>query len=139
MITSLGEAVSNSSLIQAIIRSIYFSCTEYFSFGQNGNQHNCSKISILRILVSVCLCVCVCVRNQVANWARRSPLIKKPILGKLFGAANNFGLVPSRPRRLFWGPLAAILDFAGGSMFLIEGILRSKNLFNKSCSEHPIT
>ena len=47
-------------------------------------------LSILRILV----CVRVCVRNQVANWARRSPLIKKPILGKLFGAANNLGLDP---------------------------------------------
>ena len=78
-------------------------------------------------------CVCVCVRNQVANWARRSPLIKKPILGKLFGAANNLGLDPFyRPRRPFWGPLAAILDFAGGSMFLIEGVLGSKNLFSKS-------
>ena len=54
--------------------------------------------SILRILVSVRLsvrvCVCVCVRNQVANWARRSPLIKKPILGKLFRAANNLRLDP---------------------------------------------
>ena len=31
----------------------------------------------------------------------------------------------SRPHRSFWGPLTAILDFAGGSMFLIEGIVRS--------------
>ena len=44
--------------------------------------------------MSVCLSVRVCVRNQVANWARRSPLIKKPILGKLFGAANNLWLDP---------------------------------------------
>ena len=29
----------------------------------------------------------------------------------------------SRPRRPFWGPLAAILDFAGCSVFLIEGVL----------------
>ena len=45
----------------------------------------------------------------------------------------------SRPRRPLWAPLAAILDFAGGFMFLIEGVLRSKNLFSKSGSEHPIT
>ena len=38
--------------------------------------------------------MCVSVRNQVANWARGSPLIKKPIWGKLFGAANNLGLEP---------------------------------------------
>ena len=38
----------------------------------------------------------------------------------------------SRPRRPFCGPLAAIMDFAGGSMFLIEGVIRSKNLFSES-------
>ena len=44
--------------------------------------------------------------------------------------ANNLELKPlSRPHRPFWGPLTAIFDFAGGSMFLIEGILRTKNQF----------
>ena len=45
----------------------------------------------------------------------------------------------SRPRRPFCGPLAAIMDFAGGSMFLIEGVIRSKNLFSESGSKWPIT
>ena len=38
----------------------------------------------------------------------------------------------SRPRRPFCGPLAAILDFVVGSMFLIEGVLGSKNFYRKS-------
>ena len=33
----------------------------------------------------------------------------------------------------------AILDFAGFPMFLMEEVLESKNLFIKSCLEHPIT
>ena len=45
----------------------------------------------------------------------------------------------SRTRRPFRGPLAAILDFAGSPMFLMEEVLGSKNLFSKSCLEHPIT
>ena len=43
----------------------------------------------------------------------------------------------SRPRRPFWGPLAAILDC--DSMFLIEGVLGSKNLFSESGSKRSIT
>ena len=52
---------------------------------------------------------------------------------KFIVAPNNLGLDPvSRPRRPFLGPLGAILDFSGGSMFLIEGVLGSKNLFSES-------
>ena len=29
------------------------------------------------------------------------------------------------------------MDFAGDSMFLIEGVLGSKNLFSESCSQRP--
>ena len=42
------------------------------------------------------------------------------------------GIPLSGPLQPFCGPLAAILDFAGGSMFLIEGVLGSKNLFSES-------
>ena len=38
----------------------------------------------------------------------------------------------SRPRRPFWVPLGANFDFPGGSMFFIEGVLRSKNLLSES-------
>ena len=38
---------------------------------------------------------------------------------------------------VIFGPVVALLDFAGGSMFLIEGVLGSKNLFRKSCSQRP--
>ena len=48
---------------------------------------------------------------------RRSARIKKPILRKLIGVPKNLGLDPiSRPCRQFWGPLAAILDIAGGAV-----------------------
>ena len=43
------------------------------------------------------------------------------------------------PLSAILGPLAAILDFAGGSVFLIEGVLGSKNLFSESGSKWPIT
>ena len=66
---------------------------------------------------------------------RRSAWIKNPILRKLFRAPNNLGLDPF-PDPV--GPFGAILDFAGGSMFLIEGVLRSKNLFSEICSHRPI-
>ena len=64
--------------------------------------------------------------------------MKKLIYQKLIGVPNRVRPL-SRPRRPFSGPLAAILDFAGGSMFLIEGVLGSKNLFSKSGSKWPIT
>ena len=50
---------------------------------------------------------------------RRRARIKKHILRKLTGASKNMGRHLSRPCRPFWGPLAAILDFAG------SGVLRA--------------
>ena len=47
------------------------------------------------------------------------------------------GVPLSGPLQPFCGPLAAIFNFAGGSQFLIKGVLRSKNLFRKNCSECP--
>ena len=41
------------------------------------------------------------------------------------------GIPLSGPLQPFCGPLAAIFHFAGGCLFLIEGVLRSKNLFRK--------
>ena len=35
-------------------------------------------------------------------------------------------------RCLFWGTLVTILDFSGGSMFLIEGVLGSKTISSSS-------
>ena len=43
------------------------------------------------------------------------------------------GVPLSGPLQPFCGPLAAIFNFAGGSQFLIKGVLRSKNLFRKKC------
>ena len=58
---------------------------------------------------------------------------QKTYLAKVDGSAQKPKVRPlSRPRRPFWGPLAAILVFAGDSMFLIEGVLGSKNLFSES-------
>ena len=46
---------------------------------------------------------------------RKVPRIKKVIQQKLMGAPKTLGRRPlSRPHRPFWGPLEAILDFAGG-------------------------
>ena len=54
--------------------------------------------------------------------------------------ANNPGLDPfPDPDGHFVAPLAAIFDFAGGSTFLIEGVLALKNLFSESWLERPIT
>ena len=63
------------------------------------------------------------------------PRIKSPIQQKLFGAANNLGLDPFLTPSAILTPLAAILDFGGGSMFIMEGVLGSNNLFSKSCLE----
>ena len=52
-----------------------------------------------------------------------SARIKKPIRKKLFATPNNLRL---HPFRIPSGPLAAFLNFTGGSMFLLEGVLRSK-------------
>ena len=71
---------------------------------------------------------------------RRSAGIKKLILQKCLGTAINLGLEPfPDPVGHFVAPLAAIFDFAGNSMFLIEGVLGSKNLFSESCLKWPIT
>ena len=52
--------------------------------------------------------------SSIATFShRRSAQIKKLILQKLIGAPKPMGRHLSRPRRQFWGPLLAILDFAG--------------------------
>ena len=71
---------------------------------------------------------------------RRSALIQKFILRKLIRAPNNLGLDPfPDPVGHSVAPWRPFLDFAGGSMFLIEGVLGSKNLFCESCLKWPIT
>ena len=60
---------------------------------------------------------------------RRSDQIAKLILRKLSGATKNLEVDPfPGPVGHFVGPLAAILDFE----VLIEGMIKSKNLFYES-------
>ena len=74
--------------------------------------------------------------------------ILRPLIGRTFlieGVLRSKNLFSEKgskwadPVGNFFGPLAAILDFAGGSMFLLEQVLGSKNLFSKGLSERPIT
>ena len=58
---------------------------------------------------------------------------------KPYSAANDPGLDPFPIPSAILTPMAAILDFGGGSMFLIEGELGSKNLFSESWRERPKT
>ena len=56
----------------------------------------------------------------VVVWAtfshRRSARIKKTYFAKIDRSSDkHWGNHLSRPRQPFWGPLAAILDFAGGA------------------------
>ena len=63
---------------------------------------------------------------------------KKTYSAKVDRCAQKYrGRPLYRPCQPFWGTLVAILDFAGDSMFLIEGVRGSKNLFSESCSEQP--
>ena len=55
------------------------------------------------------------------------------LVKKLTGAPTGTPL--SKPRRPFWGPLVAILDFE----VLIVGMFKSKSLFCESCLERPKT
>ena len=62
---------------------------------------------------------------------------QKTYLAKVDGSAPKpRGRHLSRPRRPFWGPLAAILDFEA-SDWSKYGLLGSKNLFSESCSQRP--
>ena len=54
-----------------------------------------------------------------------------------FGVPNNLGLDPFPNQSPILGPLAAILNFAGGSTLLIDGGLGSKYLLWKNCLERP--
>ena len=62
----------------------------------------------------------------------------KTYFAKVVQSAQPWVSPISRPCHSYLGPLAAILDFVGSCMFLIEGLLESKNIFSKRCSERLI-
>ena len=78
------------------------------------------------IIVKLAKCLNVFgILTQAVGVHRRSARIKKPI--KQYCRMRPL----SRPCSPFWGALQAILDFAWGSIFLIEGVFGSKTCLAK--------